>query len=485
MTSYDDTLAALVAFDDAPLHGTLADALEAAGLRQLHVAETEKYAHVTYFFGGGREADPHGRGLGARALAARRRDLRPGAGDVGGGHRGARSHERFGDGYAFAIVNIANPDMVGHSGVLPAVIEGVEAADAALGVILAAVERAGGVALVTADHGNAEQMLEPDGSPHTAHTTNPVPLVITLAGARLREGGKLGDIAPTVLGAARHRAAAGDDRPEPARLVSRGDRRGRTHGARPRAAGPDPNRAGSLAVLREREFAYFFWGQTVSVLGDGIFPIALAFAVLDLGGSPSALGVVLVAGILPQILFVLVGGVWADRLPRRTIMLATDVARAVIQLGTAALLLSGHAQIWQLAVLYGLHATASAFFMPAATALVPAGHAARAAAAGQRAARHHAQHRLRRRRGLRRPAREPRLVGRRGRARRLHVPDQRRLHLAPQRALRAGCGRGELPLRAARGLRRGAQPSLALARPRQRVPVPDARGRAVRDHRAR
>ena len=136
-------------------------------------------------------------------------------------------------------------------------------------------------------------------------------------------------------------------------------------------AGTGPSGAGSLAVLREREFAYFFWGQTVSVLGDGIFPIALAFAVLDLGGSPSDLGVVLVAGILPQILFVLVGGVWADRLPRRTIMLAADAARAVVQLGTAVLLLSGHAHIWQLAVLYGLHATASAFFMPAATALVP------------------------------------------------------------------------------------------------------------------
>jgi 2,3-bisphosphoglycerate-independent phosphoglycerate mutase len=79
------------------------------------------------------------------------------------------------------------------------VIAGVEASDAALGVILAAVEQAGGIALVTADHGNAEQMLEPDGSPHTAHTTNPVPLVVTVAGAQLRTGGKLGDLAPTVL----------------------------------------------------------------------------------------------------------------------------------------------------------------------------------------------------------------------------------------------------------------------------------------------
>ena len=127
----------------------------------------------------------------------------------------------------------------------------------------------------------------------------------------------------------------------------------------------------SLKVLGEREFSLFFWGQSVSILGDGIFPIALAFAVLDLGGSPTALGIVLLAGILPQTLFVLVGGVWADRLPRRTILLASDIARAVIQVATAALLLSGEARIWHLVVLYALHATASAFFMPAATALIP------------------------------------------------------------------------------------------------------------------
>jgi MFS family permease len=127
----------------------------------------------------------------------------------------------------------------------------------------------------------------------------------------------------------------------------------------------------SLAILRERDFALFFWAQAVSVLGDGIFPIALAFAVLDLGGSPTALGIVLIAGILPQTTFVLIGGVWADRLPRRTIMLASDLARVLIQAATATLLLSGEARIWQLVVLYALHATASAFFMPAATALVP------------------------------------------------------------------------------------------------------------------
>jgi 2,3-bisphosphoglycerate-independent phosphoglycerate mutase len=199
MTRYDDTLGALVAFDDEPLRGTLADALEAAGLRQLHVAETEKYAHVTYFFDGGREQRHVGEDW---ELVPSRRDVPTydHAPEMAAAGVAQRFAERFGDGYAFAVVNLANPDMVGHTGVLPAVIAAVEASDAALGVILGVVERAGGVAFVTADHGNAEQMLEPDGSPHTAHTTSPVPLVVTLEGAHLRDGGKLGDLAPTILG---------------------------------------------------------------------------------------------------------------------------------------------------------------------------------------------------------------------------------------------------------------------------------------------
>jgi 2,3-bisphosphoglycerate-independent phosphoglycerate mutase len=198
MTRYDDTLGALVAFDDVPLAGTLADALEAAGLRQLHVAETEKYAHVTYFFDGGSEQRHSGEDW---ELVASRRDVPTydHAPEMAAAGVAQRFAQRFSAGYAFAVVNLANPDMVGHTGVLPAVIAAVEASDAALGTILAAVNAAGGVALVTADHGNAEQMLEPDGSPHTAHTTNPVPLVLTLSGAHLRDGGKLGDLAPTVL----------------------------------------------------------------------------------------------------------------------------------------------------------------------------------------------------------------------------------------------------------------------------------------------
>jgi 2,3-bisphosphoglycerate-independent phosphoglycerate mutase len=103
--------------------------------------------------------------------------------------------------YAFAVINFANPDMVGHTGVIPAVVKAVETTDACLGRVVAAVREHGGVCLVTADHGNAERMLEDDGvSPHTAHTTNLVPLIATENRLKLREHGELSDLAPTVLG---------------------------------------------------------------------------------------------------------------------------------------------------------------------------------------------------------------------------------------------------------------------------------------------
>jgi 2,3-bisphosphoglycerate-independent phosphoglycerate mutase len=104
------------------------------------------------------------------------------------------------DGYRFAVVNFANPDMVGHTGKIPAVVAAVEVTDRCLGRVVSCVEEAGGVCLVTADHGNAEVMLEPDGvSPHTAHTSNPVPLLVTGGGLALRDGGELSDLAPTIL----------------------------------------------------------------------------------------------------------------------------------------------------------------------------------------------------------------------------------------------------------------------------------------------
>ena len=112
----------------------------------------------------------------------------------------ARFAAEIGNGYRFAVINFANPDMVGHTGSIPAVTKAVEVTDECLGVVVEATQAAGGVCLVTADHGNAEKMLEPDGvSPFTAHTTNPVPLILTLSEVGLKEGGELSDLAPTAL----------------------------------------------------------------------------------------------------------------------------------------------------------------------------------------------------------------------------------------------------------------------------------------------
>jgi 2,3-bisphosphoglycerate-independent phosphoglycerate mutase len=199
MTRYRDDFDCPVAFQEQDVEGTLAEALARHGRRQLHVAETEKYAHVTYFLNGGREEEWEGE---QRVLVPSPRevgtyDRKP---EMSAPEVTRRFCEAVGSGYAFAIVNFANPDMVGHTGSIPAGVEAVETVDHCLGEAVGAVEEAGGVCLVTADHGNAEQMLEEDGtSPHTAHTTNPVPLVATDSALRLRGGGELGDLAPTIL----------------------------------------------------------------------------------------------------------------------------------------------------------------------------------------------------------------------------------------------------------------------------------------------
>src|SRR5581483_7392177 len=184
----------------------MAEVLAEHGVRQLHAAETEKYAHVTYFFDGGREAEFPGE---KRLLVPSPRDVpsydkKP---QMSANELADEFVKEIGDGYAFAVVNFANPDMVGHTGVIPAVVEAVETVDACLGRVVDAVEKVGGVCLITADHGNAETMLEDDGvSPHTAHTTNLVPLIVTAPGATLHEG-ELSDLAPTAL------ALLGYDRP--------------------------------------------------------------------------------------------------------------------------------------------------------------------------------------------------------------------------------------------------------------------------------
>jgi 2,3-bisphosphoglycerate-independent phosphoglycerate mutase len=199
MTRYREDFAFPVAFDEQRVPDTLAEALSRAGARQLHAAETEKYAHVTYFLNGGEEREWEGE---TRILVPSPRDvpsydLKP---EMSAVELAARFCGEVGGGYRFAIVNFANPDMVGHTGSIPAVRTAVEAVDRCLGRVLDCVERAGGVCLVTADHGNAEVMLEPDGvSPHTAHTSNAVPLVVTDPGLVVRDGGELSDLAPTVL----------------------------------------------------------------------------------------------------------------------------------------------------------------------------------------------------------------------------------------------------------------------------------------------
>jgi 2,3-bisphosphoglycerate-independent phosphoglycerate mutase len=201
MTRYRADLDVPVAFSEQEVHETLAEVLSERDVRQLHVAETEKYAHVTYFFNGGREAEWKGE---TRVLIPSPRDVpsydhKPEMSADEVARRFVDELDR--DGYGFAVVNFANPDMVGHTGSIPATVNAVETVDRCLGEVVAAVEAKGGVALVTADHGNAEQMFEPDGiSPHTAHTTNPVPLIVTDSEIALREGGELSDLVPTVLG---------------------------------------------------------------------------------------------------------------------------------------------------------------------------------------------------------------------------------------------------------------------------------------------
>jgi 2,3-bisphosphoglycerate-independent phosphoglycerate mutase len=199
MTRYRDDFTAPVAFEDQEVTDTLAEVLADQGLRQLHAAETEKYAHVTYFFNGGREDAWPGED---RILVPSPRDVpsydhKP---EMSAREVADRFCAALGGGYAFAVVNFANPDMVGHTGSIPAATAAVEAVDECLGRVVDAVEHAGGVSLVTADHGNAEQLLQADGvSPHTAHTTNPVPLVLTKKGVELADGGELSDLAPTAL----------------------------------------------------------------------------------------------------------------------------------------------------------------------------------------------------------------------------------------------------------------------------------------------
>jgi 2,3-bisphosphoglycerate-independent phosphoglycerate mutase len=202
MTQFRDDFEAPVALPEQKVTNVLAEALAERGVRQLHSAETEKYAHVTYFFNGGRE----------EPFAGEERILVPSPREVPSyDHKPEMSAPELADRFAyaiqagdfgFAVINFANPDMVGHTGSIDAAVKAVETVDSCLDRVVAAVEARGGVSLITADHGNAETMLDANGGPHTAHTANPVPLVLTDTNASLpvENEGELADLAPTALG---------------------------------------------------------------------------------------------------------------------------------------------------------------------------------------------------------------------------------------------------------------------------------------------
>jgi 2,3-bisphosphoglycerate-independent phosphoglycerate mutase len=203
MTTYDTKLGLPIAFPKETYPDIFPEVIAKAGLTQFRCAETEKYAHVTYFFNGGRE----------EAFAGEERAMVPSPKEVATyDHKPEMSAAGVADAvvkaidsakFDFVLVNFANPDMVGHTGVLPAAITAVEAVDAGIGRIAEAVKKQNGVLIITADHGNCELMIDPaTGAPHTAHTLNPVPLVYVddaHRDAKIRAGGRICDVAPTML----------------------------------------------------------------------------------------------------------------------------------------------------------------------------------------------------------------------------------------------------------------------------------------------
>ena len=201
MTQYDKNLQLPFVLPPEHPDNILADVMEKAGLKNLRVAETEKYAHVTYFFNGGNEKPYGGE---SRELVPSPKvatyDLQPEMSAAGITQTVVRAIEQ--DSFDVIVMNYANADMVGHSGKMEPTVRACEAVDSGLGEIYKALKRTGGTWIITADHGNAEEMIDPiTNGPHTYHTTNPVPLILVGDdGAKLRSGGALKDIAPTVLG---------------------------------------------------------------------------------------------------------------------------------------------------------------------------------------------------------------------------------------------------------------------------------------------
>ena len=199
MTTYDATMPNVsVAFPPVELTNTMGEIISKHGMTQLRIAETQKYAHVTFFYNGGEEKTFEGEDrILIQSPDVPTFDLQPemSAYPV----CDAVCEQILAGKYDMIILNFANCDMVGHTGVFEAAVKAVEAVDTCVGRVVEATLQMGGVALITADHGNADKMYEPDGSPFTAHTTNPVPFCIVGKPCTLREGGRLGDISPTML----------------------------------------------------------------------------------------------------------------------------------------------------------------------------------------------------------------------------------------------------------------------------------------------
>ena len=198
LTLFSETVDGLVAYEPTNLDNTVGEVLAQNNLKQLRIAETEKYPHVTFFMSGGREQEFPGE---TRVLIDSPKvatyDLKPemSAYEV----TDALLAELDKDEHNAIILNFANPDMVGHSGMLEPTIKAIEAVDECLGKVVDKILEKGGEAIITADHGNSDEVITPDGSPMTAHTTNPVPVIVTRAGVELRDGGILADLAPTLL----------------------------------------------------------------------------------------------------------------------------------------------------------------------------------------------------------------------------------------------------------------------------------------------
>ena len=199
MTQYDATMPNVeVAYKPESLVNTFGEYISNKGLTQLRIAETEKYAHVTFFFNGGVEKQYPGEDrILVKSPAVATYDLQP---EMSAYEVTDKMVEAVKSGkYDALILNYANCDMVGHTGVFEAAVKAVEAVDTCVGRVVEAVKEMGGCVLLTADHGNADKMVDEDGTPFTAHTTNPVPFCVINHPCQLREGGRLADIAPTML----------------------------------------------------------------------------------------------------------------------------------------------------------------------------------------------------------------------------------------------------------------------------------------------